>query len=153
MEQMVRAAYMSRRLMSYFATGAAVLLAGTALVAHHAESAQFDATRPIEVTGVVRKVEWSNPHIWYFVEVKDESGKVTVWGFSGGPPGMLARRGFTKDTLKPGDIVTVRGSRAKDGSNNASGGRVTFVDGRQVFANAIEAGPAPAGVTQGAPRQ
>ena len=92
------------------------------------------------MTGVVKKVEWSNPHIWYFVDVKDETGKVTTWGFSGGAPGMLARRGFTKNTLKPGDVVTVRGSRAKDGSNNASGGRVTFADGRQVFANAIEAG-------------
>jgi hypothetical protein len=125
----------------------ALLLTGTVLVAHHAESAQFDVTKPVEVTGVVRKVEWMNPHIWYYVDVKDETGKITTWGFSGGPPGMLARRGFTKDTLKPGDVVTVRGSRAKDGSNNASGGRVTFADGRQVFANAVELG------TGAAPRQ
>jgi hypothetical protein len=135
---------MNRQLTSSLATGLALLLAGTVVVAHHAESAQFDSTRPVELTGVVKKVEWSNPHIWYFVDVKDETGKVTTWGFSGGAPGMLARRGFTKNTLKPGDVVTVRGSRAKDGSNNASGGRVTFADGRQVFANAIEAG-------QGAP--
>ena len=131
---------MKRKLMSCFATGVALLLTGGALVAHHAESAQFDVNRPVEVTGVVKKVEWANPHIWYYVEVKDQSGKTTVWGFSGGPPGMLARRGFTKDTLKPGMVVTVRGSRAKDGSNNASGGRVTFADGRQVFSNAAEIG-------------
>lgn len=122
------------------AMGAALLLTGSALRAHHAESAQFDVNKPVEVTGVVKKVEWMNPHIWYYVEVKDDTGKITVWGFSGGPPGMLARRGFTKDTMKPGMVVTVRGSRARDGSNNASGGRVTFADGRQVFANALDVG-------------
>jgi hypothetical protein len=124
----------------YLATGVALLLAGTALVAHHAESAQFDVNKPVEVTGVVKKVEWANPHIWFYVDVKDETGKITTWGFSGLPPGMLARRGFTKDTMKPGDMVTVRGNRAKDGSTNASGGRVTFTDGRQVFPGALEVG-------------
>jgi hypothetical protein len=119
-------------------TGAALVWTGTALVAHHAESAQFDVNKPVEVTGVIKKVEWSNPHIWFYVDVKDETGKITTWGFSGLPPGMLARRGFTKTTLKPGDVVTVRGARAKDGSTNASGGRVTFADGRQVFPGALE---------------
>ena len=132
---------MTRTLTGCLATGIALLLTGGVLVAHHAESAQFDVNQPVEVTGVVRKVEWMNPHIWYYVDVKDEAtGKIVTWGFSGGPPGMLARRGFTKDTLKPGMVVTVRGSRAKDGSNNASGGRVTFTDGRQVFSNAAEIG-------------
>ena len=132
---------MTRRLASCLAGMGALLLMGTAVVAHHAESAQFDVNQPIEVTGVVTKVEWMNPHIWYYVDVKDDAtGKIVTWGFSGGPPGMLARRGFTKDTLKPGMVVTVRGSRAKDGSNNASGGRVTFADGRQVFSNAAEIG-------------
>jgi hypothetical protein len=131
---------MNQKLTSYHAAALALLLTGPSAVAHHSESAQFDTTKPVEVTGVVKKVEWTNPHIWYFVDVKDKSGKVTTWGFSGGAPGMLARRGFTKNTLKVGDVVTVRGSRARDGSNNASGGRVTFADGRQVFANALEFG-------------
>jgi hypothetical protein len=129
---------MNRKLTTLLTAGVAMLLMGAALVAHHAESAQFDNTKPVDVKGVVKKVEWANPHIWFYVDVTDENGKVTTWGFSGGPPGMLARRGFTKDTLKPGDVVTVRGSRAKDGSNNASGGRLTFADGRQVFPNAAE---------------
>ena len=129
---------MNRTLTSFLTAGAAMLLMGTALVAHHAESAQFDNTKPVNLKGVVKKGEWMNPHIWFYVEVTDEAGKVTTWGFSGGPPGMLARRGFTKDTLKAGDLVTVQGSRAKDGSNNASGGRLTFADGRQVFPNAAE---------------
>ena len=97
-----------------------------------------DTTKPVKVTGVVKKVEWTNPHIWFYVDVKDESGKVTTWGFSGGPPGMLMRRGITREVLKPGDTVKVEGFRAKDGSNNASGGNVTFADGRKVFAGAAE---------------
>jgi Family of unknown function (DUF6152) len=131
---------MTRRLARCIVIGSGLLLTGNGLVAHHAESAQFDVTKPVEVTGVLKKVEWANPHIWFYVDVKDDTGKITTWGFSGLPPGMLARRGFTKNTLKPGDVVTVRGSRAKDGSANASGGRVTFADGRQVFPGALEVG-------------
>ena len=129
---------MTRRLANCLVTAAALYLPSAALVAHHAESAQFDVNKPVEVTGVIKKVEWANPHIWFYVDVKDDTGKITTWGFSGLPPGMLARRGFSKNTLKPGDVVTVRGSRAKDGSSNASGGRVTFTDGRQVFPGALE---------------
>ena len=131
---------MIRRFASCLATGVALLVTGTALLAHHAESAQFDVNNHVEVTGTVKKVEWANPHIWFYVDVKDATGKVTTWGFSGLPPGMLQRRGFTKATLKIGEVVTVRGARAKDGSTNASGGRVTFADGRQVFPGALEVG-------------
>jgi len=116
----------------------AVLAFSVALFAHHAFSAEYDATKPVKVTGTVKKVEWSNPHIWFYVDVKDESGKVTTWGFSGGPPGMLMRRGITRDVLKIGDVIKVEGFRAKDGSNNASGGNVTFANGRKVFAGAAE---------------
>src|SRR3989440_9531203 len=115
-----------------------LFFATTVLVAHHSEAAQFDTTKPIKVSGVVKKVEWMNPHIWFYVDVKDESGKVTTWGFSGGPPGMLMRRGITRDVLKVGDVIKVEGFRAKDGSNNASGGNVTFANGRKVFAGAAE---------------
>jgi hypothetical protein len=90
------------------------------------------------VKGVVTKVEWTNPHIWFFVDVKDENGKVTNWGFSGGPPGMLQRRGITKAVLKPGDVVVVEGFQAKDASNNASGNSVTFENGKKVFSGSAE---------------
>jgi len=120
-----------------------LMLAGFALLAvparaHHAFSAEYDADKPVKVKGVVSKVEWMNPHIWFYVDVTDESGKVTTWGFSGGPPGMLMRRGINKDVLKIGDIIIVEGFRAKDNSNNASGGNVTFADGRKVFAGSAE---------------
>jgi hypothetical protein len=142
---------MTRNAATCFLAGVALLLTGAALAAHHAEAAQFDTTKPVEVKGVIKKVEWSNPHIWFYVDVMDDSGKITTWGFSGYPPGFLVRRGFTKDTLKPGQVVTVRGNRAKDGSNNASGFVVTFADGRQVFPNALDTGfgaPAGAGTTR-----
>ena len=103
------------------------------LQAHHSFAAEYDSNQPVKVTGVVTKVEWQNPHIWFFVDVKDAQGKVTNWGFSGGPPGVLQRRGITRSALKTGDTVIVEGFRARDGSNNASGGKVTFADGRSVF--------------------
>lgn len=101
--------------------------------AHHSEVAEFDPDTPVKVTGTIVKVEWLNPHVWFYVDVEDEQGNVTTWGFSGAPPGALMRRGITKDALKIGALVNVEGSRARDGSNNASGRRVTFSDGRNVF--------------------
>jgi len=128
------------KLMGLITVAAGLFLSGPSLLAHHSESAQFDVTKPVDVMGVVKKVEWMNPHIWFYVDVKDAAGKVTTWGFSGLPPGMLVRKGFTKDTLKPGDVVKVRGFRAKDGSNNASGFILTLSDGRQVFPGALDVG-------------
>ena len=104
-----------------------------ALVAHHSFSAEYDANQPVKVTGVVTRVDWQNPHIWFFVDVKDDQGKVTNWGFSGAPPGVLQRRGISRTAMKSGDVIVVEGFRARDGSANGSGGKVTFADGRSVF--------------------
>ena len=103
------------------------------VLAHHSFAAEYDANVPVKVTGTVTRVDWQNPHIWFFVDVKDDQGKVTNWGFSGGPPGVLQRRGVSRTALKAGDVVVVEGFRARDGSSNGSGGRVTFSDGRSVF--------------------
>jgi uncharacterized protein DUF6152 len=125
------------------AVSAGLLVAAVPILAHHSEAAEYDATKPVRVSGVVKKVEWTNPHIWFYVEGKDEvSGLQAVWGFSGAAPNGLRRRGITKDTLKVGDTVKVQGIRAKDGSPNAASRGVTFADGRQVF-TASEQTPAP----------
>ena len=110
-----------------------VLAAGVPLVAHHSAATEFDMNDPVSVEGVVVKVEWRNPHIWFYVDVTDENGQVTTWGFTGSPPGMLARRGVSRDVLKEGAEVKVAGFRALDGSPNAVGRNVTFADGRSVF--------------------
>jgi hypothetical protein len=106
---------------------------GISLSAHHSFAAEFDDTKPVKVTGTITNVEWKNPHIWFYVDVKNTDGTVTNWGFAGGAPGQLMRRGITKDQLKLGETIVVEGFRAKDGSFNASGGRVTFPDGRNVL--------------------
>ena len=107
---------------------------------HHSEAAEYDSTKPVKVTGIIKKVEWQNPHVWFYVEVKDESGKITTWGFSAAPPGALMRRGITKEALTLGATVNVEGSRARDGSNNASGRVVKFADGRNVLTATSEGG-------------
>jgi hypothetical protein len=111
----------------------AALLCTASVYAHHAYTAEFDTSKPIKLTGPVSKLEWTNPHIWIYLDVKDADGKVTTWGFSASPPGMLTRRGITKETLKIGEVVTISGHRAKDGSNNSSGNVVTFADGRDAM--------------------
>jgi hypothetical protein len=118
-----------------------ILLAVAAPVfGHHSEAAEYDSTMPVKVTGTIKKVEWQNPHVWFYVDVKDDAGKITTWGFSAAPPGALMRRGITKEALTLGAVVNVQGSRARDGSNNASGRSVTFADGRNVLTATSEGG-------------
>jgi hypothetical protein len=113
--------------------GLGFFLASPMLRAHHAEAAEYDATKPIKVSGTLTKVEWQNPHVWFYVEVKEQDGKPTIWGFSTAPPGALMRRGVTKAALKIGSVINVEGVRARDGSNNASARRITFADGTNVL--------------------
>jgi Family of unknown function (DUF6152) len=115
---------------SFFLIG----LAGSVpILAHHSFSAEYDDAKPIKVIGTVTKVEWQNPHIWFYVDVKGDDGKITNYAFSGGAPGQLMRRGIMKSALQIGSTITVDGFKAKDGSNNAFGAKVTFPDGRMVF--------------------
>lgn len=124
---------MPRNLLTSLVLGCSVAIVSQPARAHHSETAEYDRAKPVKVTGTIKRVEWQNPHVWFYVDVKDESGTITTWGFSGAPPGSLMRRGVTKDALKIGAVVNVEGSRARDGSNNASGRRVTFADGTNVF--------------------
>jgi hypothetical protein len=118
--------------------GLTLAVGGPILRAHHSEAAEYDSSKPVKLTGTLSKVEWENPHVWFYVDVT-EGGKVTTWGFSTQPPGALMRRGVTKDALKIGAVVNVEGIRARDGSNNGSMRRMTFADGTQVLTPAESA--------------
>ena len=119
--------------LSFIATAAVAL-------AHHSFAAEYDEKKPLTLVGTVTKIEWTNPHIWFFVDVKDDSGAIVHWQCEGGPPNMLVRQGWKKDALKPGDEVTVEGFRAKDGSNTANAGSVKMPDGRKVLTGSFNTG-------------
>jgi hypothetical protein len=96
------------------------MLAGVSTaMAHHSFSAEFDRTKPMKLEGVVTKVEWTNPHVWIYLNVKDQAGKVTNWGAELGPPHGLQGQGWRRDTLKIGDVISLNGSLAKNGTNRA----------------------------------
>jgi hypothetical protein len=119
---------------------AAMLLAGTSMKAHHSFAAEFDGTKQIRLTGVVTKIEWTNPHVWFYVNVKStersndggktwtlaDAGQVTNWGAEMGPPHGLQRSGWRRDTLKIGEQVTVQGSLAKNGSKRINARNVVL---------------------------
>jgi hypothetical protein len=121
---------------------AASLTATVPLVAHHSFAAEFDGSKAIRISGALTKIEWTNPHIYFYLDVKDDSGQIVKWGCEAGSPGALSRRGFKKGDLKLGDTIIVDGYRAKDGSNFADARRVTLADGRIVSgASAGDGGP------------
>ena len=113
--------------------GAGIFVATLPVLAHHAFSAEFDATKPINLKGTVTKVEWINPHAWVHVEVKQPDGKVETWMIEGGTPNTLFRRGFSKESLKPGTEIVVDGYQAKDGTMKANGRDLTLADGKKLF--------------------
>ena len=124
---------------AFVVIGVALVSAQT-LSAHHSFAAEFDRNSPVTLTGSVTRVDWGNPHIWVFMDVKDAAGKVENWGVEGGAPNALFRNGWRKDSLKVGDVVTVEGFRGRDGSLRANANRVLLPDGRRVFAGSSVGG-------------
>jgi hypothetical protein len=115
------------------------LLAAVPVVAHHSFAAEYDADKPIKLTGTVTKIEWTNPHCFFYVDVKNEAGKTENWGFEMGNPNALLRLGWTRNSLKQGDTVTVEGSRARDGSLHANARSMILAStGQKLFAGSSQ---------------
>src|SRR5205809_7505753 len=108
-------------------------VAAAPLPAHHAFAAEFDANKPVKFKGTVTKMEWTNPHVWIHLDVKQPDGSVEKWSVEAGTPNVLFRRGFTKQALLPGIEIVVDGYRAKDGTRRANGRYLTLPDGRTLF--------------------
>ena len=111
-----------------------LVMSSVELRAHHSFAAEFDSNKVVTLNGVVTKVEWTNPHTYFYVDVTDDQGKVANWAVEGGAPNALYRAGWKPTSLKTGDRVTIVGSRAKDGSNLANATSFTLADGRCLFA-------------------
>ena len=131
---------MGRKTCGLLAAALGLLFAVVPALAHHSFAAEYDRNQPIKFTGTVTKVEWMNPHIYYFVEVKDPADKVTSYAVEGGTPNQLYRQGWRKDSLRVGDVITVSGFRAKNGSNHVNGREVRLPDGSRLFAGSAEDG-------------
>jgi len=118
---------------SVFVAGLSLMAAAVPLLAHHSFAAEYDSNKPIKISGVVTKVEWMNPHARFYVDVKGTDGKVTNWNFELGAIPVLLKQGWTKNSLKEGDQVSVEGSAAKDSSNSANARSVVLANGKRVF--------------------
>jgi len=122
-----------RAKMTVVVLGVGLLLAAVPVLAHHSFAAEYDASKAVKMTGTVTRMEWINPHAWIHIDVKKPDGKVESWMVEAGAPNALLRRGFNKQSLLPGTVITVEGYQAKDGANRANGRDITYQDGRKLF--------------------
>jgi Family of unknown function (DUF6152) len=133
---------MKARILMILVAVISLAAAAAPLVAHHSFAAEFDARQAVRVTGALTKIDWMNPHIYFYLDVKEDNGTIVRWSCEAGSPGALSRRGFKRGDLKLGDTVIVDGYRAKDGSRLMDARRVTLPDGRVVSgASAGDGGP------------
>jgi len=137
---------MSTRTLSLLACAVGLAATASAALAHHSFAAQYDVSKPIALTGAVTKVEWTNPHIYIFADVKDEkTGAIVNWAFEMGGPNSLIRQGWTRNSLKPSDVVTFEGSLARDGSRLVNARSVVMTEtGRKMFAGSSGGDEPPA---------
>jgi hypothetical protein len=127
---------------SLLVLSAALLASRVTVGAHHAFAAEFDAAKPITLTGTVARLAWTNPHAHFQLDVTDQDGHLTSWDFELGSPNALMRRGWSRQSLKPGEKITATGYLAKDGSYLANARSVTLSDGRRIFAgSSVDGGP------------
>ena len=131
---------MKVRMISLFAC--ASLVVGAPVLAHHSFSGEYDSTKPVTLTGKVTKVEWTNPHARFYIDVKGDDGQTTNWNLELASPNVLKRQGWASNSLKEGDVVTVEGSLARSGAKMANARVVTLADGSRVFARAATDGGA-----------
>ena len=129
------------RVLTALAVCGGMLLTAAPLAAHHSFEAEYDRTQKVTLKGKVTKVEWQNPHVYYYVDVADPNGTVVNWAIEVGAPNGLYRAGWRKDSLKIGDQVTVEGFRAKAGGPHINGNSVTLPDGKKVFSGQNDGGP------------
>jgi hypothetical protein len=125
------------------AAAAGLLAMSMPLAAHHSFAAEYDAKKPVALKGVVTKIDWMNPHVYFYIDVEDEGGKVTNWALEMGPPNGLQRAGWTRNTMKVGDEVVVDGSLAKDGSKQANARSVTMATTGKKLGGASSEGNIP----------
>jgi Family of unknown function (DUF6152) len=135
---------MTMRLRAYAILGVTgVLLAAAPLLAHHSFAAEYDSKKPFEMKGVITKVDWMNPHVYFYIDVKDESGNISNWAFEMGPPRLLEKAGWKKNTMKEGDEVIVDGTLAKDGGKHGNARSVTLANTGQRLGAASSQGQIP----------
>ena len=134
---------MRNRTLICFVVGLGLAATAARALAHHSFSAEFDANKPLKVSGTVTKVEWQNPHTWFYVDVKDDSGSVANWGFELASPNVLLRNGWTRSSMKVGDVVTVEAFQAKNGTNNANARAVSLAGTGKTLLTGSSKGTAP----------
>jgi hypothetical protein len=133
---------MTRTICAAAVSAFVLTLLGVSARAHHSFAAEFDIKKPVTLLGVVTKVEWRNPHIWVYLDVKDESGAVTPWQCEGGAPNALTRQGWDRESLKLGEPVTIEGYMARDATNTCNARAWKLPNGKTILAGPADAGGA-----------
>jgi hypothetical protein len=134
---------MNKRISGLLAAGAMLLASPAAMLAHHSFAAEYDAKKPVTLKGTVTKVDWMNPHVYFYIDVDEENGKVSSWAFEMGPPNGLQRAGWTRNTMQVGDEVIVEGSLAKDGTKQGNARSVTMANTGKKLGGASSEGNIP----------